>query len=62
MVYSPSLGRSPPIDPFTGKPYRYDPSDEGFLLYSAGQNLTDDGGMQHDNWREGDLVWRGQTE
>ena len=53
------LGGSVPVDPFIGKPYHYQPSDTGFLLYSVGQNLSDDGG-KHD-WRDGDWVWRGAT-
>ena len=56
---APGLGGTVPVDPFTGDPYHYTPSDDSFQLYSAGINLTDDGGMQHDNPREGDIVWRG---
>ncbi len=54
-----SLDGSLPIDPFTGDPYHYAPSDDSFQLYSVGINLTDDGGIHHDNWKEGDIVWRG---
>ena len=36
-----------PVDPFTGEPYHYRTTDDGFLLYSVGQNLTDDNG-RHD--------------
>jgi hypothetical protein len=54
----PELGGSLPVDPFTGKPYQYQPSDDGFLLYSIGQNLIDDGGTHE--FRSGDIVWRGE--
>jgi len=57
---APELGESPPVDPFTGNAYHYQPSDDGFLLYSVGQNLIDDGG-RHDFW-SGDIVWRGDTD
>lgn len=49
-----------PVDPFTGAPYTYRVSDAGFLLYSVGENLVNDGG-RHD-YREGDIVWRGEDE
>ena len=49
-----------PVDPFTGEPYAYRTTDDGFLLYSVGRNLTDDGGT-HD-LREGDIVWRGVVQ
>ena len=54
------LGGSVPIDPFSGEPYHYYPAADSFQLYGVGRNLTDDGG-QHD-YREGDMVWRGETE
>ena len=57
---APGLDGSVPVDPFTGEPYRYEPSGDTFLLYSVGENMTDDGG-QHD-MREGDVVWRGESE
>ena len=56
----PELGGSLPVDPFTGKPYQYQPSDDGSLLYSIGQNLIDDGGRH--NLASGDIVWREKTE
>ena len=60
-VYPESLnalvGGQPPLDPFTGDPYRYLPRADGFLLYSLGSNLVDDGGL--DNYTRGDIVWRG---
>lgn len=33
-----------PIDPFSGKPYSYQVTEDSFLLYSFGANLKDDGG------------------
>ncbi len=49
-----------PVDPHTGQPYFYRPSEDSFLLYSVGMNLTDDGGYHH--LRDGDIVWRGVQE
>jgi len=48
-----------PVDPFTGESYRYQITNDGFLLYSVGQNLIDDKG-RHD-YKTGDIVWRGKT-
>ena len=50
------------LDPFTGQPLVYRPEGDGFLLYSLGENLADDGGTEEskDN-RESkafDVVWR----
>ena len=39
-------GNTNRTDPFTGKPLRYQPLGDGFLLYSVGPNLTDDGGSR----------------
>ncbi len=57
---APDLGGDLPVDPFTGEAYQYCLSEDGFLLYSVGQNLSDDGGRHH--WRDGDWVWRGREE
>ena len=46
------------VDPFSGEAYHYVPSGDTFLLYSVGENLTDDGGRH--NRDDGDLVWRGR--
>ena len=56
---APEFDGSLPVDPFTGKAYQYQPSDDGFLLYSVGSNLADDGGRH--NLASGDIVWRGET-
>jgi hypothetical protein len=58
---APGLGGELPVEPYTGEPYHYEASDHGFLLYSVGDNLTDDGGVQHDP-RRGDIIWRGEYE
>jgi hypothetical protein len=33
-----------PVDPFTGKPFIFKKQDSGFIVYSVGSNLRDDGG------------------
>lgn len=38
------LDKVPP-DRFTGQPYRYEPREKGFLIYSVGANGKDDGGV-----------------
>jgi hypothetical protein len=45
-----------PLDEFDGKPLRYRREGEGFILYSVGTNLVDDGG--EDSRGAGDYVWR----
>jgi hypothetical protein len=53
------LGAQDLVDPCTGKPLVYRPEPNGFLLYSAGPDLTDDGGAEYDNkTKKGDIVWR----
>lgn len=47
------------IDPFTGAPYHYSSSGNGFELYSVGRDLADDGGRN--DLHDGDIVWRGAT-
>ena len=48
------------LDPFTGKDYIYKKTDKGFVVYSLGDNLKDDGGQwgKPKKW-EGDfgIVW-----
>jgi hypothetical protein len=56
-----ALGAQDLVDPFTGKPLVYRPEPDGFLLYSVGPDLTDDGGLGYDSKeRKGDIVWRYQ--
>ena len=50
-----------PRDPFTGKDYVYRRKDTGFVVYSLGENLKDDGGTSHKEmgWKgDYDIVWR----
>ncbi len=58
----PTLLAEAPLDPFTGKPLVYRPEGDGFVLYSLGENLTDDGGTAEstDNraTKAFDIVWR----
>jgi hypothetical protein len=35
-----------PLDPFTGKPYRYRRDNQGFLVYSLGEDMKDQGGQK----------------
>ena len=42
----PSLLKVVPADRFSVKPLVYRPTENGYLLYSVGQNLTDDGGQR----------------
>jgi hypothetical protein len=52
----------PTEDPFSGKPFVYQPQGSGFVLYSIGPNLKDDGGKEPSKpgkiQEEGDMVWR----
>ncbi len=59
------LGRKLPVDIFSGHNFVYKRLDRGFLLYSIGPNLKDEGGLvvvASRNSRgavpEGDIVWR----
>lgn len=60
-TYPPSLdvfgGRDWATDPLTAQPYRYEPSDENFRLYSLGLNGSDDGGTHDPAGRESDTVF-----
>ncbi|UCC68993.1 MAG: hypothetical protein JSV79_03470 [Armatimonadota bacterium] len=53
-------GRELPDDPFSGAPLAYRRDGDGFVLYSWGVNLQDDGGTAPapDSWDEGDIVVR----
>ena len=55
------LGTTAPPDPFSGRPLVYRRQGAGYLLYSVGGNLTDDGGKpaedKAERLQEGDLVW-----
>lgn len=44
-----------PLDPFVDKPFRYQRTDDGYLLYSLGKNKEDDGGVEDINdWENTD--------
>lgn len=45
-------------DVFSGQSLRYRPQGNGFVLYSLGQNLRDDGGLADHRPDEGDIVWQ----
>ena len=55
------LGWELPEDPFSGKDFVYKPQGKGFLLYSIGENLRDDGAVDptgFDDAEHDDIVWR----
>ena len=54
---APTFGRAMPMDPFDGQPYRYRRQEEGFIVYSVGQNGTDDGGEPRKGRDHGDICW-----
>lgn len=58
----PNLAERWPTDPFTGEPLRYELTDNGFLVYSVGPNLTDYGGLRpfQGRWDGGDIVFEVQ--
>ena len=66
--YPASLDQlGPPVlqDPFSGKPYVYRREGEGFVVYSFGPDMKDDGGKSQGDAQgkyheEGDIVWRGE--
>ncbi len=48
------------LDPYSGKPLRYQRTEDGFLLYSIGADFDDDGGQRDIHWAEdksGDYVF-----
>ena len=59
----PEFLARPPQDPFTGKSLLYRTSDQGFVLYSVGPDLKDDGGKRKPAVSSGakptdfDVVW-----
>ena len=42
---APAFLPSIPLDPFTGEPLYYAPTDDGFVVYSVGEDRKDDGGL-----------------
>lgn len=57
------LGWKIPEDPFSGKDFIYKREGKGFLLYSIGPDLKDDGGKEpsKNDKDKGDIVWHGGT-
>ena len=59
---APAILPALPLDPFTGKDYLYRKENGGFVVYSVGENLVDDGGVDRFS-AEGretgstDIVW-----
>jgi hypothetical protein len=50
-----------PLDPFSGKPFVYRRMGRGFVLYSIGEDLKDNGGVEPKTAptkRSGDIVWK----
>ena len=57
---SPDILEKIPVDPFTGDPFIYKKQESGFIVYSVGNNLRDEGGrgtwqivslnMEKDDW------------
>lgn len=52
------LGWLVPEDPFSGKQFIYHRQGRGFVLYSIGDDLKDDGGTELDRMGTGDMVWK----
>ncbi|MBI5094359.1 MAG: hypothetical protein HZB26_18225 [Candidatus Hydrogenedentes bacterium] len=48
-----------PMDPFTGKPFLYKVQGNDCMLYSAGMNQTDDGGVEQDQQAFAMTLWYG---
>jgi hypothetical protein len=53
---TPEYLAAAPVDPFDGKPLRYHTQGAGYMLYSIGPDLKDDGGARTDK-KGGDLVF-----
>ncbi|MEM9415798.1 MAG: hypothetical protein AAGA29_10025 [Planctomycetota bacterium] len=45
-----------PLDPIDGEPLRYRTTDAGFVVYSVGTDLEDNGGVTHDFQDGGDIA------
>jgi hypothetical protein len=47
-----------PIDPYSGKDFKYRRNGKGYILYSYGEDFDDDGGRPARSFGlDGDLVW-----
>ena len=54
-LLSPRFIRRVPVDLFVNRPLRYKGSRSGYLLYSVGLNMTDDGGRNDRTTRDDDI-------
>jgi hypothetical protein len=45
-----------PLDPYTDLPFVYERNDDGYRLYSVGENMLDDGGRTFDSEPRGDDI------
>ena len=45
---SPAYQKQLPLDRFSGKPLLYKPKADGYVIYSVGPNLKDDGGKSEE--------------
>lgn len=53
---APGIIAEIPVDPCCGTAFVYRPTEGGFVLYSVGTNLTDDGGRGYDDEPRGDDI------
>ena len=51
------LGAGDLVDPCGGKPLVYRATEDGFIVYSLGPDLVDDGGAPLTDHKTGDIVW-----
>ena len=54
---TPGILKELPLDPFTGKSFIYRREGKGFVVYSVGEDLKDDGGVEERALKP-DIVWR----
>ena len=54
---APEFVEKAPLDPLTGKPFRYSVTASGIKLWGVGCNLVDDGGTTKIFVGQGDCVW-----
>lgn len=54
----PSIVPAVPEDPWSRRPLVYEKTEDGYLLYSVGVNLKDDGGEKAEERHKGDIVVR----
>ncbi len=50
--------RAIPLDPFSNEPLKYNRTEDGYLIYSIGDNLVDDGGVEGEKGQPKDIVVR----